>query len=673
MYTAGVERLNISKDGFLTIGSSQLAGAVASFVNSNGTCTVNPNSSSLSCSSDERLKKNIVTVASDLGMLLALNPVSYNWVNEFDGTPAHTGFIAQQVKELFPDLVSVDAATGMYSLNYAGLVPYIVKAIKDMQGSINTVDASTSTPTLISKFQGHTGDDLPAIMVDTNGNIGIGMSNPLSRFQVAGDVRLGVASSTAGNLLFQNDSNAYTTTLRSATSTLSSDVTFTLPSGLGNARETLMTDGTGQMYWGAVAKIANNASTTVGYAVRWLPDGEVASGILMDDGLVTGVNATSTSAFTVAQATSTQSAFSVLSSVKDMFFSVDATGMVSVGTSTSGSRFDIFDKTDDASKDLFRVVSNVGMENDVKFRISASGDLFAAGSLSIGVGAGITESYTPTEAVDSGTVVAFATTTTPWLQTTATGTESYDIAGVRKAVTDAEAIGVVSTYTGISLATKTQNGVPVAFVGRVPVKVTTEAGIVKTGDYLTVSKTVPGSAMKLVGEGRSIGRAISDYTQGREKVMIIIDNQNLMLDMEGRFATTTKMLTTGNVDLNANGVSIINIKSLVSASGAWSIDESGRLITRVLCLEDVCINKNELRNLLINSGQGNGQGNTTSTNTGTTTTENGTGSPSGEVAGVSTTTEEGGPSPTSTEEILSDSPPPDSEPPVPQGDGNSPL
>jgi hypothetical protein len=77
------------------------------------------------------------------------------------------------------------------------------------------------------------------------------------------------------------------------------------------------------------------------------------------------------------------------------------------------------------------------------------------------------------------------------------------------------------------------------------------------------------------------------------------------------------MLTTGNVDLNANGVSITNIKALASANGTWSIDENGRIVAKQLCLEDLCIDKNTLTNLLNLSGQtGQVLGSSTSTNNG---------------------------------------------------------
>jgi hypothetical protein len=236
-------------------------------------------------------------------------------------------------------------------------------------------------------------------------------------------------------------------------------------------------------------------------------------------------------------------------------------------------------------------------------KLRVSGRIRATG-IDIDSYADLAENFPASEAVDAGTVVAFSTSTTPWNASDATSTEdTYTMSTVRKAINGYEAVGVVSTKVGILLGASTTNGVPVAFSGRVPVKVTTENGEIKQGDYLTVSATIPGYAMKLTGEGRAIGKALSDYEPGRTKILMLVENGNQKLDMFGKSATTTGLLTTGNIDLNANGVAINNIKSLASANGTWSIDENGRIVAKVLCLDDVCIDKSTLNNIINASGQ----------------------------------------------------------------------
>ena len=74
------------------------------------------------------------------------------------------------------------------------------------------------------------------------------------------------------------------------------------------------------------------------------------------------------------------------------------------------------------------------------------------------------------------------------------------------------------------------------------------------------------------------------------------------LDITGKYASTTSLLTTGNVDLNANGVAIINVRAISSAAGSWSIDESGKIVIKTLCVGAVCIDDNAFKYLLEKNG-----------------------------------------------------------------------
>ncbi len=140
----------------LQVGSSAVNGIVARFQNSSGTCDINPTNASLSCSSDMNLKDNITNISNNsawsyntnitpasqsvLDKVLALNPVTYNWDTESQGASKHDGFIAQEVQEVFPDLVTTDPNTHLLSLNYTGLIPYTVEAIKEMNLNITNID-----------------------------------------------------------------------------------------------------------------------------------------------------------------------------------------------------------------------------------------------------------------------------------------------------------------------------------------------------------------------------------------------------------------------------------------------------------------------------------------------------------------------------------------------------
>jgi hypothetical protein len=93
----------------LHVGSSTMSsGIVARFTNADGNCNVDP-FSGVSCTSDERLKKNIEK--TDFSAVEKLNQVAvreYNMLRQVDGSPKQVGFIAQNLETIFPWLVSTD-------------------------------------------------------------------------------------------------------------------------------------------------------------------------------------------------------------------------------------------------------------------------------------------------------------------------------------------------------------------------------------------------------------------------------------------------------------------------------------------------------------------------------------------------------------------------------------
>ena len=92
----------------------------------------------LNSTSDERLKDNIEPIENALSDVCKLEGVSFNWKDT--GTKA-TGFIAQQVEPIFPDLVSTSEDDGIKSVNYIGLIGHLVEAIKEQQAQIDALTA----------------------------------------------------------------------------------------------------------------------------------------------------------------------------------------------------------------------------------------------------------------------------------------------------------------------------------------------------------------------------------------------------------------------------------------------------------------------------------------------------------------------------------------------------
>jgi len=90
--------------------------------------------------SDSRLKENITELPSQLANIMALRPVEFDYI-ESEGGGHQIGFIAQEVQEIYPDLVG-ERADGMFTLtdmnkNDARLI----KAIQEQQALITQLTA----------------------------------------------------------------------------------------------------------------------------------------------------------------------------------------------------------------------------------------------------------------------------------------------------------------------------------------------------------------------------------------------------------------------------------------------------------------------------------------------------------------------------------------------------
>ena len=86
-------------------------------------------------SSDARLKSNIVSLGSTLPKLLQIDGKSY----EMKGKQK-IGVLAQEIKEVFPELVSEDD-NEMLAVNYQGLVPVLINALKEQAKIIKSQEA----------------------------------------------------------------------------------------------------------------------------------------------------------------------------------------------------------------------------------------------------------------------------------------------------------------------------------------------------------------------------------------------------------------------------------------------------------------------------------------------------------------------------------------------------
>lgn len=85
--------------------------------------------------SDARLKENIETIQNGLESIKKIRGVKYN----LTGSPIKdAGVVAQEVQQSIPEVVSSDK-NGYLSVNYSGLVPYLIEAVKSLESKIETL------------------------------------------------------------------------------------------------------------------------------------------------------------------------------------------------------------------------------------------------------------------------------------------------------------------------------------------------------------------------------------------------------------------------------------------------------------------------------------------------------------------------------------------------------
>ena len=152
---------------YITMGSSLGTGdTIAFFDPSRSTAfnfNVNVNATGIYVPSDERYKENIEPVEDVLQSLMTLEPISYNLKSHcamapvvLDGTKeseemdryyramaqgsARYGFLAQNVKEVFPELVHTDN-NGYMSVDYIGLIPILVQSINELRAELDELKA----------------------------------------------------------------------------------------------------------------------------------------------------------------------------------------------------------------------------------------------------------------------------------------------------------------------------------------------------------------------------------------------------------------------------------------------------------------------------------------------------------------------------------------------------
>ena len=116
-----------------------------------GTTTI---AGDLSINSDARLKSNIISLGSILTKLIQIYGKTYTMKKD-ENKKQKMGVLAQDIEKLFPELVS--ESNGVKSVNYQGLVPVLINALKEQDNKMNEQEVKLNK-------QQHEIDELKAVV-----------------------------------------------------------------------------------------------------------------------------------------------------------------------------------------------------------------------------------------------------------------------------------------------------------------------------------------------------------------------------------------------------------------------------------------------------------------------------------------------------------------------------
>jgi trimeric autotransporter adhesin len=145
----GTERMRILQGtGYIGIGTtspSEKLHIVGNLrVQGSTDCTLGNGAAGTNCSSDIRLKENILEIDNSLEKILSLRGVEFDWNQKSQSPGEHAiGVIAQDVEKVFPTAVINDPGSGYKKVDYAVLVAPVIQAFKELNKRIAQIFSTT--------------------------------------------------------------------------------------------------------------------------------------------------------------------------------------------------------------------------------------------------------------------------------------------------------------------------------------------------------------------------------------------------------------------------------------------------------------------------------------------------------------------------------------------------
>ncbi len=130
-------------------GSPSVHGAYVDVNSANGLITLNGSggyctfdgSMAWTCTSDSRLKTNVTNLDDILPQIEKLRPVTFNWIDPTMPQNLNTGFIAQEVQQIFPQYVAPVGDGTYLGVKYEGFIVPAIKAIQELDIKLQTLSS----------------------------------------------------------------------------------------------------------------------------------------------------------------------------------------------------------------------------------------------------------------------------------------------------------------------------------------------------------------------------------------------------------------------------------------------------------------------------------------------------------------------------------------------------
>jgi hypothetical protein len=119
----------------LAIGGSTTSSAYEAYVHGDLYATGN-----ITAYSDARIKENVVTIDSALEKVESMRGVYYNKKDDPDKTK-EVGFIAQEVNEVIPEVVTYAEDVDQYGVKYANITALLVESVKELSQQVKDLQA----------------------------------------------------------------------------------------------------------------------------------------------------------------------------------------------------------------------------------------------------------------------------------------------------------------------------------------------------------------------------------------------------------------------------------------------------------------------------------------------------------------------------------------------------